>query len=338
MKQYNESIRGKLFEYFEKRLSVKPSTGGWYRSDCFYCGGKFTMGINLLKSYVHCFKCGEKVNPIQLLMDMEGFEEFVQARNFLNLAAEYEKYQDFKSDKKVEKKQISLPPGFHSIDDVEDRIGKSAQRYLRKRGFSIKKLATLGVGYCNSGEYLGYIVWPYYQNGNLVFFQGRKFMDLGPKMKNPEKGQFGVGKTEVIYNIDALFIYNICYIVESITNANTLGDRACATSGKTFSRWQFNVFYKAPCKGYIFLLDEDAYDIAIKQAMQLVHHKRVKVVQMPKDKDVNDLGKKKTLKLIKSTPWQTYSDLLRIKIKLDEKNPKFTYHGRGPYYNPSRGF
>jgi DNA primase len=294
------------------------------------------MGINISQNRIHCFACGVKVSPFELIKELEGIEKNQQVFNLLNLQKEYEKYVETKVER-VEKKQVLLPEGFRAIDDRDGIMGRAAQHYMKRRRYNIKKLASEGVGYCIEGKYMGYIIFPIYYKGQLVFFQGRKFMDFGPKMKNPEMQEFGIGKSQVIYNIDALFIYNTCYIAESITNAKTMGERCCATLGKTFSNWQMSMFLKAPCTGLIFLLDEDAYYDAIIQAMQLVQFKKIKVIKMPKDKDVNDVGKAATLKLIRSTPWQRYTDLLKIKIELDGKNPEYSHYRRRSNYSPTRG-
>lgn len=330
MRQYNESVRGKLYQYFQQRLSLKKSTGGWVRCDCVLCNGHQTMGINLTKSKVHCFKCEEQLTPFQLLMELENIPDKNGVWTFLNLRQEYERYQDYKTEK-LDRKEVQLPKEFRLIDDVDSKLGKYAQNYVRKRGFRVKELATKGVGYCTHGKYLGYVIFPYYENGNLVFFQGRKFIDIGPKMKNPEKSEFGVGKADIVYNSDSLYIYNCCYLAESITNCLTLGDRCCGLSGKSISPKQFNKILTSPCEKFIVILDPDALDKAIKLCMQLVHYKEVKLVVLPKGKDINDIGRKETLRLVRKESWLSYRELLKKKIELNEKSAQHTYYRRGPH-------
>ena len=59
------------------------------------------------------------------------------------------------------------------------------------------------------------------------------------------------------------------------------------------------------------ILDKDAYIDALKMGLKMAHHKRVKVIKMPTNEDVNNIGKKKTLKIIKATPWQSYRDIYK---------------------------
>lgn len=337
MKQYNQTIRGKLFKYFQDRLGLKKSTKGWWRADCPYCGGRFTFGIHLENYKVKCFKCDHYSNPMSLLMYLEGFEQFNQATNFLNIQQEYEAYERLnRSKENREVKHLELPESFLLLIHGDSMMGKAARYYMKKRGYDITKLSLMGVGYCTSGPYTGYIVFPYYRKGKLVYFQGRRYMGSGPKMKNPEEEVYGIGKSSLIYNEDALFIYKKIYTLESITNSLTLGDNTIGLSGKKISPTQYSKILSSPCEKIIIGLDPDAYDEAIKLAMQLVHFKRVKVLKLPDEKDVNDIGKKATKEIEKVTPYSNYMDLLKLKNSLNEGTEP-AYQRVRPNYNSTRG-
>lgn len=334
MKQYNKSIKGKLFGYFQQVLRIKQSTNGWWRCNCYWCGGNYTMGINLEKGNVHCFKCEEQKPPLELLMDMQHFEQISDAYKFLSIQQEYEAYEKYSRQKPREYKQVELPKGFKLLNMGENAIGKAARHYIKKRGFNADKLSSMGVGYCDEGEYFGYIVFPYYCKGQLVYYQGRLFMGVGTKMKNPADEEFGVGKSQVIWNQDALFVYRKAYIVESITNALTLGSRGTGINGKAISLQQLSTYLHSPCEEYVIALDPDAWDNAIDLGLKLCNHKRVRIIKLPDDKDVNDIGKKDTIKLVKESHVMRYMDL--YKLKLDAQRPINTHYGRGPYQNPGR--
>ena len=336
MKQFNKSIQGKLFHYFQQRLRIKASTKGWWRSDCPLCGGKYTFGIHLSESRAHCFKCLESLKPLRLLMIMEKFETINEVYKYLSIQQEYEYYDTYSKIPIREFKQVELPQGFKLLTQGENLIAKAARHYIHKRGFDIEKLALNGIGYCDEGEYNGYIIFPYYRKGELVYYQGRIFQGAGTKMKNPPDSQFGIGKSQVVYNLDAFYIYQKVYLVESITNSLTLGDPAGGINGKKISDHQLSQILMSPCSSIVILLDPDAYTEALKLGMQLCHYKKVKVVKLPDEKDVNDLGKSETLKYVKETPWQSYMDLYRLKINLNEPSTINTYHGRGPWQNTSR--
>ncbi len=138
-------------------------------------------------------------------------------------------------------------------------------------------------------------------------------MGIGPRYNNPDKDTTGLGKEFIIFNHDALEMYESVYICEGALNALTLGERAIAMMGKAVSSYQINELLKSPVKRFTILLDFDARDYAINLALKLVPFKRVKVVFFDDKRDVNDLGKKATLRKIYSTRYQTYNDLIQLK-------------------------
>jgi DNA primase len=335
MNQYTKSIQNKLFSYFKGRLNIKQSTKGWWRCNCVDCGGTFTMGINMEGRKVHCFKCPLEMTAIQLLMQMEGFQTLAQAHSFLQIQQEYESYESLSRVIRKDYKEIELPESFTLLSQGDSIYGKSARHYVKKRGFNVERLAMKGVGYCTKGDYSGYIIFPFFKKGKLIYYQGRLYIGSGPKMRNPNQEEYGIGKSQIIYNQDALYIYNRVYIVESITNAETLGDTAVGTLGKSISQYQLSALIASPAKRLVMVLDPDAYKEAIQCAMQMVNYKKVKVVKLPDgDKDVNDYGMGKTLEFVKQTEYNSYNQLFRIWLEVkdnskdDEERPKYI---KGPY-------
>lgn len=313
--EYTKSIKGKLFRYFNMKLDLKKSSQGWKRLDCIICNGKHTMGINIERSQVKCFKCEAKMSTIQLLMQMEKFDEYAQAAKFLAIQQEYEAYQGFIAEKKVER-DVLLPESYNLISNGDNIMARAARNYMQGRGFKLTDMILKGIGYCTKGEYDGYIIFPFYRQGKLVFFQGRQYMGSGPKMKNPEADAFGIGKSQLIYNEDALYMYNRVNAVESITNALTLGDNTIAGLGKKFSDYQISKIINSPCKWANIILDPDAMKEALELGLKLIGHKRVKVNELPLGYDVNDLGRRKTLRIVKATPEFTFQDLIDRKLNL----------------------
>ena len=311
------SFKSQLYSYFIKRLGCWEYRNGWLRVPvCPYCGREQKMGVNLTTYRTNCFRCGEHPSPAQMVMDIETLDTYAELLTFL-------KHGDFSelsfTETKVElaePKPVYLPDGFRLINQGDGHIAKIIRNYLKHRGFNIDELSKQGIGYCTKGDYFGYVILPFYSNGKLTYFNARLVIGNGPRYNNPPKSVTGLGKEFLIFNEDALGLYNQVYICEGVFNALTIGERAIATMGKAVSRVQVNKLIKSPVKRFILLLDPDAKKQAISLALKLVNFKSVKVVYLPEGKDANDLGKKEVMKLVWRTRYQDYKTLIKMKNEL----------------------
>lgn len=310
-------FKSKLYSYFVKRLGAFNYRNGWMRVPvCPFCGKEQKLGVNLNNYRTNCFKCGYHENPSQLIMDVEGIETYNELLKLLD-NAEFTEYT-FTEERVLlrERKDFYLPEGFRLINQGSSQLAKSLRGYVSKRGFSIEAMAKAGVGYCNQGDFFGYLIIPFYYNGQLRYYNARQVLGKGPRYNNPTTDITGIGKEFIIYNHDALRLYNSVYICEGAINALTIGERAIATMGKAVSAYQINELIKSSVKRFILLLDSDAKLQAINLALKLVAYKKVKVVFLPDDKDCNDLGRSRTLKYVYSTRYQDYNELINLKNSL----------------------
>lgn len=312
-----QQFKNQLYNYFVKRLGAYKYRNGWLRvPTCPYCHREQKMGINLNTYRTNCFRCGEHPSPAQMVMDIEGLDTYSELITFLRNGDFTE--LTFTEDKVElsEAKPVYLPEGFKLITQGTSTLANSFRKYVIKRGFNPNELARHGVGYCTKGEYFGYLIIPFYTEGSLRYWNARLVIGSGPRYNNPPKDITGLGKEFLIYNSDALGLYNQVFICEGAINALTMGENAIATMGKSISRYQVNELIKAQAKRYIILLDPDAKDKAIDLALKLVNFKSVKVVYLPEGKDCNDIQRKEVMKLIWKTRYQSYNDLIKMKNEL----------------------
>lgn len=315
MAKLNKGVKYRLNTYFQKRMGFVNYRRGWLKGDCPACNSEMKFGIHLSGNRTNCFKCGFRDSPIEVAMSNERIETLPEFFEFIKDVDELV-YKEPEVIKWERKENVILPESFRLINLGSGRMAEAARTYLKGRGFDITKLALRGVGYCTSGEYKGYIILPFYDNNKLIYFNARSYMFGGTKFHNPKVEDFGIGKSILLFNADALNLYDTVYIVESVMNAYTWGDNAIATSGKAISQHQLSRIIRSQVKRVVFLLDPDAYKEAIEFALKLVQFKKVKVVLLPNDKDVNDLGKNKTMKYVFKTRYQSYNDLVKMKMNL----------------------
>lgn len=310
----NKQIKIRINQYLKEHLGMYDYRRGWLKGDCPSCGDH-KFGVNLGISRTNCFKCGYHPSPINLIIETEGLTTFGEAIRFIQGFEGLEYYEE-----KVEphqlRKDVLLPEGYKNIRRGDNFMAIRARHYLKKRGFDIEKLSRAGWGYCDSGKYFGYIIMPFYMQGQLIYFNARRLMGDGPKFNNPPVEDFGLGKSMLIYNIDALAVYKTIYAVESVTNARTIGDNAIALGGKKISQWQKDTIIRSRCERVIIGLDDDGIDDAINLGLSLQQNKKIKIMQFPYKQDINDLGRKKSLKISHTTRYLNYSDLLLLKHSL----------------------
>lgn len=311
-------FKSRLKTYFIKRLGAFEYRRGWMKLPvCPYCHRELKMGVNLSMYRTNCFRCNAHPNPSQLVMDIEGFDTYHELINFLN-SRKFDELE-FHEEKVelAEAKPLYLPDGFRILSFGKSQVARSIRGYVKSRGFSIQELSRHGIGYATKEPYFGYLIIPFYYKGQLRYYNARNVIGTGPRYNNPNKDITGVGKEFIIFNYDALEMYRSVFVCEGALNALTMGDRGIATMGKAISAYQVNELLKSSCERFIILLDPDAKKYAINLALKLVAYKKVKVVFLPEGKDVNDLGRKETLRLVYQTRYQSYQDLIQIRNSLE---------------------
>jgi hypothetical protein len=294
-----------------QKLGLYNYRRGWLKGDCPSCG-KHKFGIHLGLNRSNCFSCEYNIKPIDLVMQLESIETIHEVHALLNNIDGIEYVEPIIEPYQLKKNTV-LPDSYVNIRRGDNRFGKTARNILVRRGFNITKLSRAGWGYCTKGKYQGYIIMPFYLNGKLIYFNARKFLGDGPKFNNPDIDDFGLGKSMILYNIDALYMFNKIYLVESVMNSETMGSNGIATGGKKLSNYQLNTIIKSPVKKVIIGLDDDAIDDAIRVAFKLIDHKKVKILLMPKKQDVNDIGKKATKKLEMKSRYLNHKSLMKLK-------------------------
>lgn len=304
-------IRNKVFGYITQKLGAFEYRRGWFKLDCPLCKGPGKMGIHLTKDWVHCFKCGHASRFIPFLQQIEDLEQ-PQA---LAVLRDYSLSEYLpKKEPIVERTEVTLPESFKLIIFARTRFGKMAQSYLRKRGLDLLTLAKNKIGYCDRGPFKGYIIFPYFdREGKLTYFQTRRFFGKGPKFKNPKVEDFGVSRTTILYNEQALYQYPEVFVFESVINCLTVGDNSIGLSGKYLSKYNLTKILQSPVKELIIGLDSDAYEEAIKIGFTLLNHKKVRIIKFPEGKDANDLGREEVLRLKKASRILDRKELMRLK-------------------------
>jgi len=264
--------------------------------------GKGNLEINYDSNVFKCWACSETNNThgsVYKLVKQYGTKSDLKKYKLVTP----ELVENFK--KEVEIKTLDgLPKEFIplSVESFTEAYKKSMD-YLKKRNIDLDIIKKYNIGYCETGEYAGRVIFPSYDiHDDVNYFLGRsydKYTKL--KYKNPD-----IPKTEIIFNEGKIIWDSNIYIVEGVFD-HIVVPNSIPMLGKVMSENLFTqLIRRAECK-VIILLDSDAYKDSIKLYKKLNSTKlmnRVMIIELPEGYDISDinqrLGKKGVIDVLTS--------------------------------------
>jgi DNA primase len=344
----------KVYTYFIERFVLsKPSPKMWYAFDCPFCGGHKKCAVSFQAMYVKCWKCTAASGVSDFVQTIEGCN-YHEARVLLNSMRTSSLSIELIADTGIEitgTSDVTLPNGWQSILDGVGSLGDRARRALEKRGFNLEVLDFKGFGYCNQhyvpaeGEdkataskrdFFGYIIVPFKKDGILAYYIGRDFVGNTMRYKNPPSDWVGIGKSDVIYNEEALHLYKSIEIVEGWSDAEYLGVSGTATLGWNMSNTQLSKYFKSTAKKFTFIPDAGCdttgrsfFQTATQTAMKFLESgRKLKVLDLnipefdsvltekgERAKDVCEIGSERIQWLYKRTPFLTWESAMQTLTK-----------------------
>jgi hypothetical protein len=312
----NQIDREKLYVYMDRHHGpITPSTNGYYSCTCPICGVKDKFAFNPTyltgKCWRGCFN-GFLVDAIMIYHQITYFEvrELIDSQEVvLRLPAAI--------NRATKNSKVKLPRGYHSILDGNTNLACRAREYLMGRGFDLNYLDRIGVGFCAEEDpdprknFLGYIIIPFKRDGSLIYYIGRDFIGNFQRYKNVANGDAELGKSEVLFNEEALQLEPKIYVTEGWSCAATIGKAGISQQGSVPSVIQRNMIIKSPVEEVVLVPDALFYPQGLTAARVLMTHKKVKVINMDRfhemglGKDVNEVGVENMLAEEARTPYMT---------------------------------
>lgn len=157
MSKITNEFKTKLYNYFIRSLGAYKYKHGWMKLPvCPFCHREHKMGINLSMYRTNCFRCNYHMNPAQLVMDVEGFDTYVELLKFLDNGNFTDKAFSEEKIELSDAKPVYLPDGFKLINQGTSQVARSIRSYMSSRGFTIEELSKHGIGYvATEGPFLG---------------------------------------------------------------------------------------------------------------------------------------------------------------------------------------
>lgn len=240
-----------------------------WRFDCPFCGAdRKRFSVSIVKGVVHCWRCDYTNSLLGFVCDNESV-------NYSDAFRIVKKYVPVRVPKGPIRKPrtaqaSSKVPGYIPITELqpESKIGQLAKGYLRKRGITDADVKFWRLGISTDKELVGRIISPFFENGVLRYYVARKFTGPGPRYKNPSLSEWGVGKSELLYNYDSALRNsdNGITIVEGVYDVYAVGKHAVGLLGKRASDVQISKILLMDPKRISISLDSDATDEAFELA------------------------------------------------------------------------
>jgi DNA primase len=247
--------------------------------------GKGNLEINYQQHVYKCWACAETHGThghLGKLIDKFGSKKDKKIYKLI-------RPDEFEKKEKVYKK-LELPKEYKKFDEIHPLHipRKEALNYLKKRGITEEIIEKYQIGMCLEGEYSGRIIVPSFdKKGELNFFVSRSWNPRSKlKYKNPE-----ASKDFLIFNESLIDWKKDIYLVEGVFDSFFLDNSICLL-GKFLTDNLWEKLYSKAKKNIIVCLDGDAYTDAKNLYDKLnggALYNRVKLVKLPKDKDVCDL-------------------------------------------------
>lgn len=246
--------------------------------------GKGNLEINYFRHVYKCWACSDTngtQGPLGKLFDAFGTKKQKKVYNLI-------RPEDQKPEiKKVNK--LRLPEGFRTFEESNPRFIPhiEAMRYLKSRGITDEIIKKYNIGYTVDGEFSYRIIVPSYDSeGNLNYFIARSWVPRKMKYKNPT-----AEKDKIIFNESLVDWKKDVFLVEGVFDGFFL-ENSIPMLGKKISSLLFETLYNKVEGNIIICTDGDAWEDGLKIYHELnggTLYNRVKIVKLPKDKDVCDL-------------------------------------------------
>lgn len=315
----------KAYIYFKKVFDIKKTSQNWYAFDCPMCGKVNKAAVKFSAEMVKCWYCSYKQNIVQFVMDYHEVEK-EEAEKILDQqdTSIYDSISiEFEGEyKKIIYSDVKLPLHSTPILYGSGTLADRARKYLKGRGFNINLLDSMGVCYVDKRpkdkdeqDYFGYLIIPLKSEGKLVYFQARNFLGSPKRYIFPKKELFGVGKSELLYNEDALFVKERVFLTEGFTDAWTMGPSGMGSMGIQLSPKQIGKILRSPCDEVVFVWDAGFLKESYKAALHIADHKKVKVLEL-KGGDPNELGSEYVMDLYRNADYLSKLQCLRKLMEL----------------------
>lgn len=296
---------------------------GYIKGDeiAFFCPKhdhhKRKLCINLITQKCHCWICDLSARSIHSLFKKLKFDTSLLKNTHYHVEEIFE-------ENKQQAQIVKLPDEFLPLCYKQKSIFyNQALAYLRSRNVEDLQILRNKIGYCESGEYRGRIIFPSFDsNGKLNYFVTRLFLssESRQKHKNPT-----AERQNIIFNEQNIDFSKPITICEGIFDSFVCGRNSIPLLGSSVYENLIEKCVKQKCPEIFLVLDPDTYKFEdnnsklVRICKKLLQYDlTVKFIDVRPYKDVGEMSKDEFISRRSSA--MTVDDRFLFNIKMGEMN------------------
>jgi hypothetical protein len=228
---------------------------------CPYCGNdRRNFEVNVEKLVFSCWACGVGGTVRSLFYEF-GLPVSGLPRTHYGRALTIPE----------EEEALQMPEGCEPVmtNDPNAALSNWAVRFLLNRGLTPAEMVEYGIQYTIMGKYGGRVVWPIYEDEELVYFVARAFMEgVGRKYEYPE---FRRRHITAVYlgSGDRRMTLVLVEGVLQVPSIRRLGYSVMPLLGKKLTTRQMQKLQRRHFERSVVLLDEDSVEGSIHMARDM---------------------------------------------------------------------
>lgn len=166
------------------------------------------LGLNPEKNVAHCFRCGWSNKDLRGWLEGRGFDaaasiRFGQAADVPTLKNRAHKLRADRDEVVFVMQEVKLPEGVVPLTECDNPEYVNS---LLSKGLEFEEMEDLFACTRRSGpneDYSGYVIFPFWETGDLVFWQGRDIWKRKLRKINPATSEkMPLGKGAWLYGYD----------------------------------------------------------------------------------------------------------------------------------------
>ncbi len=267
--------------------------------------------VNPAKGVFHCFRCGESGSAKRLINEHGGAVELVTEEVVTKAK---QPTTDFSQ--------------FRKVLGTEGSLDRMAFTYLKERNITKKDIDKYDIRYSTHGRYYGRVLFPMYENKQVVSFVGRSFLHfIEPSYLFPHRDETILTTAEAIFGYDRMQenLSDSLVLTEGVFDAiavDRAGSKALPTfqavalMSKSLSQGQLIKLLKLhEGTRFYIMLDADAHEDALLIARRLSAYARYVQVAFLTKGDPASILKEEVMIVLEDS--QIFSEELFVETLLE---------------------